>query len=673
MKRAARCALAILAACGGAQQAPPAYGEALFAVDTDLAVPQLASRLRVDVFAEDGTWIESRDIGRSDPRDWPATFSVYADDDTREHRALVRLRAYPEGSTRSYAGERFRPIAPYEPPRVARDLADLCANAPPLAVGDRVTLRRGATPITDVVPGVPCTSATLSGSVAARVTITQPGTYRFDVASAAPWFTTPSLFLRSRCDDVASQIACDLEPPSNGALTSSGHLPRFDAKLDPGTYFLVTGGAQANWPADLTLEFLPVDTPLPPPPSSPPPSQSAPSTPRLVRDGADVTPETEPLPTASVDRLVVVRLVPGARGRVRVTLGGECAGTQAKLGADPTKPDLATAQTCVDRAGVLAPLVESPLEADLTRPTTSVQGAFGTGEACDGSQPANAEVVCVPGGAFLFGSLLDSPFLGKGDVIRTTPERIARMHRFWMDRHEVTVARFRDAVARGLPAAGLATNDAPFPNPLPPPSLAAPTQWCTYSSKPLDREDDPMNCIAWPTARAFCVMQGGDLPTETQWEYAGTAAGRPFKTRYAWGDDDPSCDRAVLSRGSAPYLQDPTCAAKGIGPAPVTQGDGEDVTPLGIVNLTGAMTEWMRDAGEPYDGDCWAGAGLDMPACLVDDAPYHVMRGGAWDVGATILTGRGALGGGIPGGDPSTQLPPSFEHGFRCVYDHPVP
>src|SRR5262245_51389370 len=95
-----------LLGCSGAPEELPPLGEALFVVDTDAPVPGLADRLRVDFHEDDGTWIESRDISTSHVEDWPGSFSAYLDEDTTARSLIVRLRAYPEGKTRDYLGER---------------------------------------------------------------------------------------------------------------------------------------------------------------------------------------------------------------------------------------------------------------------------------------------------------------------------------------------------------------------------------------------------------------------------------------------------------------------------------------------------------------------------------------------------------------------------------------
>src|ERR1700679_2676926 len=95
----------LVAACSSSSSSLPPYGEALFVVDTDVPVPLLAGRLRVDLYSPDGTWYESSDIARPNASDWPVSFGVYTDDTVHGRTALVRLRTYPEGDTRDYIGE----------------------------------------------------------------------------------------------------------------------------------------------------------------------------------------------------------------------------------------------------------------------------------------------------------------------------------------------------------------------------------------------------------------------------------------------------------------------------------------------------------------------------------------------------------------------------------------
>ena len=675
---ARRTTLALVLACASCRASTLApHGEAFFVVDTDLPVPALAGRLRVDLYTADGTWFESRDIGRADPLDWPATFSVYSDDDARDVRVLVRLRAYPEGVVRTYQGERFAPRPTFAEPHVASSVSDLCASAPELPIGGRLVGRRGGVRITDLVvgPSGSCTFPNAAGSTAARVTIAKAGTYGFDVADSFPYIADSSLFLRSRCDDPTSQLACESGARANHF--SSGHFPRFHVALAPGTYWLMTGGAQAYWPADLTLEAFSVADPQaagaesPSAPSAiPAPLRLRPASGSGAGGGAEVndpTPTTEPEPNATVDRLVLVKLVPGVRGAARITLRGACVGTMAKLGHDPASPDAATATTCLDTENVSAPLGELALDPDRSVDAASARGAFGSTEPCAADASTEA-AACIPGGSFLLGGPAANP-LGSS-LYAATPARIARMPRFYLDRDEVTVAQVRAAIAGGLAVDpdGIGVDDVTKPSTADP-MVVAP---CSYTAAPSGREALSASCVTWRFARAYCQMRGGDLPTEAQWEYAASAAGRPFKTLYAWGDDPPACDRAVYGRAGPADSAGTDCAAllhQAVGPVPASEGAG-DVTALGVRSLMGGLLEWTLDSAAPYDSACWRAAGLTSPRCFEENAPFRTLRGSSWLEGQIVpATARSALPpngvDGLHGAIPSHV-------GFRCAYAEPA-
>ncbi len=671
MKRASLLApFVALVACG--QTELPPSGEVLLVVDTDLAVPALAGRLRVDVFSEEGTWLESRDIGRSDPRDWPASFSVFSDDDTRERSALVRLRVYPEGALSPYTGEHGVQNSTFTEPPIARSVQELCENAPELPLGGSITRRLGEELLSPHVTKPSCPKEAQGGAIAARVTIGAKGTYRFSVAHAFPFFVPVALSLRSACADPTSQTTCRTEKLERGFGTT-GHFPRFDAKLDPGTYWLVATSLLPDTPADITLDAYPVDAPLPA--DTPRVSETKASTlPRLLRDGDDRTPPTEPSATATVDRLVLVRIAPNARTTANVILRGACAGVRAQLSAKPYEVDLASAATCIEAEGLRSPLVPSPTEPGIVRRSTSMQGTFGQGEPCppDSNDAARA---CIPGGVFLLGTRVLSPFAF--EKVPTAPLRIAVMPRFAIDRHEVTVGRLRAAVARGftIDPEHIKANDDRFPLPRdkanPPPIDA----WCTWSSIPLDREDYPVSCISWNLARAFCRFEGGDLPTEAEWEYVATTAGRSFKSDFPWGSDAPPlCERAVVLRHNE--IGRPLCGDDA-GPAPISQSDGgdgraPDGTALGVFGLAGSVQEWVMDTPAGYDSPCWTSSGLRSPRCFEEHSPWRGLRGSAWAFPPVPLVQRNAgppllSGYTIKEGDRILSLPDATI-GFRCAY-----
>src|SRR5262249_13607624 len=147
------------------------------------------------------------------------------------------------------------------------------------------------------------------------------------------------------------------------------------------------------------------------------------------------------------------------------------------------------------------------------------------------------------------------------------PQRIAILPPFRMDRNEVTVGRWRDALARGFtPPAQPAQNPGQLDF-----SDITSVAACTWSTAPMGRETLPLNCVQRQDARAFCQFLGGDLPTEAEWEYVAMDAGREVKTRYAWGDEEPTCQRAVWGRqlsGQAGF-HSTDCNSLGVGAAPV--------------------------------------------------------------------------------------------------------
>jgi formylglycine-generating enzyme required for sulfatase activity len=443
--------------------------------------------------------------------------------------------------------------------------------------------------------------------------------------------------------------------------------------------------------------------------------------PRLLdAQGNDVTPAYEPEPFVTIDRLLLVHLAPGVVGKATVVLRGACFGTMADLG---------NLQTCVDTDATLVDVSSVTLDPDTSLPPP-VDKTFGAPVPCPpGASPRPGttlpdgtrlydEEVCVPGGTFLFGNPDE---FGEGSQ-SGLPLHVASLSPFTIDRYEVTVARWRDAVARGLRS----PDATPTPNPdaivrdtaldVPPDDA----RWCTWSAQagvPEDRERFALNCVSWAAARAFCRFEGGDLPTEAQWEYVAQVYGRDAKTRYPWGDSVPFCgppyDVAVYARtsncssggvqgrescetiypinGCQPLEE--ACATPGQGPTscagfnphegpqpvdavltqmlpPATDAGAPplDVSlGLGVVGLAGGVSEWTRDAFDALDANCWAAAPQLDPACVDAKATLHTVKGGSWETYDVALwaSRRRPNDTELASGASYDFLPP--EVGFRCV------
>ncbi|MGZ3417538.1 MAG: formylglycine-generating enzyme family protein [Polyangiales bacterium] len=333
--------------------------------------------------------------------------------------------------------------------------------------------------------------------------------------------------------------------------------------------------------------------------------------PRLYAGGADVTPKEEPSPLVTIDRLLRVHVVAGKRGRVSVTLRTECLGTMA---------DLAGERTCVDTEGALVPSQEEPLAPDMTIPAESVVDSFSTKRGCEAApRPSSGlfdDDVCVDGAL----TFLGVPY-GQGLIADRGVEIPALLSPFYLDRYEVTVGRFRAAIAAGFkrPADDPVSNEGDIHFDLENP---ASNSLCTWSSAPRGRESFPLNCVSPAVARAFCRFFGGDLPTEAQWTYATVIAGRPERTPYPWGRETPDCERAIFGR-----TPDGECRLWPLGPAAVDAAKGDASLGLGIVGLHGSLEEWTRDAFHRLYEGCLYGASLHDPVCEDAKAPSRTVGG----------------------------------------------
>jgi formylglycine-generating enzyme required for sulfatase activity len=363
---------------------------------------------------------------------------------------------------------------------------------------------------------------------------------------------------------------------------------------------------------------------------------------RLLRDGLDVTPATEPLPGLVVDRLLRVVLRPGERGSIRVLAAGACAGVPAVLPPGP-------ASTCVDQDAESVPVVPSEMEADLSTPRETRAGSLAS-SACPVTSAEDR--VCIEGGAFVLGT--DNVSVVADQTLPPSPERVVRVSTFAIDRDELSVARYRAALERGFlaPAAVLETTGS---------IGTARDTTCTYGPLSQGREEYALTCIPWTTARALCMFLGGDLPTEAQWEYAATAASRTGKTQFPWGDEPPDCERAVYGRLTLAALPGGCEKGYGSGPRPIAIGGvpvaPRDVSAAGVRGMGGGVSEWVRDVAQPYTAQCWQQRRVN-PECVGPDSEPHIVRGGAWGAPAVLLRGASRL----------SQAGQSSFTGLRCVY-----
>jgi formylglycine-generating enzyme required for sulfatase activity/tRNA A-37 threonylcarbamoyl transferase component Bud32 len=219
--------------------------------------------------------------------------------------------------------------------------------------------------------------------------------------------------------------------------------------------------------------------------------------------------------------------------------------------------------------------------------------------------PLDADMVLVAAGSYPIGT--DTGFA------KARPAHTVSLAAFGIEQHEVTVGdykAFADSTKSPVPWSG-AMPDAAL----------------------------PVTRVQWAEATNYCRWKhpdGGDLPSEEQWEAAARGvSGRKFP----WGD---AYDLAAAN----------TAAARRNGPAPVgTFSRGN--TPEGIQDLIGNVWEWTRSPMRAYPG------GAAFPESL---ATYYVIRGGAYNAVEAIASPwfRGY-------NRPATTRDELSFTGFRCV------
>ena len=389
-------------------------------------------------------------------------------------------------------------------------------------------------------------------------------------------------------------------------------------------------------------------------------------------------------PVYTIDRVVNVATAQGSGVvQARITLRGDCLGVPA---------DVVAGTTCLDTPGQSVP---APVEAVAPFSTTvapSVVGSWAAAAPVDCTVAARAESgaydeeLSVPGGIYVMGDARDDHAIPDVGNMLEYPERIVQVSPFLFDRYEVSVGRFRAAMQD-------ATN--PFVPPTEPNVPDAPVdcgdevnyRFCTWrgAAATPDATLDalPLNCVDDTTAQAFCQWEGGDLPSEAQWEYAAAQAFREVKSFYPWAEATVSCDIASYGRWNVD-LQTGECghgvecgllpvnAPFGGGPASpdCTGADcARDVTPAppghgGFVGLAGNVSEWVLDYNFAFDAPCWQNAPRLDPVCSdTTDNPTRMYRGGSW-MTAGLLTANSLRTGGI------AEAPLLAQYGavgFRCA------
>ena len=154
------------------------------------------------------------------------------------------------------------------------------------------------------------------------------------------------------------------------------------------------------------------------------------------------------------------------------------------------------------------------------------------------------------------------------------------------------------------------------------------------------RRRHPVNCVDWDQANQYAKFKRARLPSESEWEYAATGEGRNQDRKYPWGDEDATCERAVMSVKAGP-------GCGGGGTLPVCSKPAGN-TAQGLCDMAGNVWQWVQDKYR----SSYAGALADGGASEAG-GPERVVRGGSWGIDGRLLRSdaRGALAPGDVYGD----------------------
>ena len=204
-------------------------------------------------------------------------------------------------------------------------------------------------------------------------------------------------------------------------------------------------------------------------------------------------------------------------------------------------------------------------------------------------------------------------------------------HRVWVsdfciDRHEVTNAQYRACVEAGA---------------------------CEPPAKWHKSDHHPVVYVDWAMATAYCTHKGMRLPTEAEWEKAASwcpgCLDPEHKRPYPWGDDLPTCNRAVLDE------EEFGCGKQSTWPV---ESKPAGLSAYGVHDLGGNVWEWVADW---YDARAYVARDNVANPTGPESGETRVLRGGSWATKPPYLRTAGRL---------KYLPPPTFQDvgvGFRCA------
>jgi sulfatase modifying factor 1 len=195
---------------------------------------------------------------------------------------------------------------------------------------------------------------------------------------------------------------------------------------------------------------------------------------------------------------------------------------------------------------------------------------------------------------------------------------------------------------------------------------SSPTPSPTWTPSAGANENLPINCVNWYEAYAFCIWDGGFLPSAAEWAYA--AAGGNLELEYPWGSTDPGAQNKYAIYGDG--LTPPDCYYPTNTLVPCTSA--VNIAPVGTATSGAALWGQLDMAGEVWEWNLdWSVPSLTQPC---NDCAYLTMP----EVDGGEPPTRAFAGGTFSGNSSYLMLPPQRDRnetplfrdygtGFRCA------